>query len=390
MKITLATEVFPPKAGGAGWSTRALALALKGAGHDVTVVTTAEGPASEGPVPVVRLKGVSGPFRRGRMVEIFREALSEVAGNADVIHAQHSLSALGALALEPRARVVVTVRDHWPVCFWSTRMSQGSLCPECSTMGMWRCVDGRLPTLATPFAIPYMKWDLSSKRSALRQADAIIAVSDAIAAELREKALRSIHVLPNIVDAGEVNRIAAEGARIALPDRFVLFVGKLEANKGARDLIPAMIQAKTALPLVVLGSGSEEATIREQAEKHEVVVHLPGWAERDDVLRAMKRAEALVFPSTWPEPLSRVLLEALALGTPIAAMDTGGTSELIQDGSSGLLAHDVAQLGDALGRIVHDASVRSRLSEGAASRARAFSPETLIPRYEALYRGSVR
>ena len=35
MKITLATEVFPPKAGGAGWSTRALALALKDAGHDV-------------------------------------------------------------------------------------------------------------------------------------------------------------------------------------------------------------------------------------------------------------------------------------------------------------------------------------------------------------------
>ena len=36
MKIALATEVFPPRAGGAGWSTRALALALKDAGHDVT------------------------------------------------------------------------------------------------------------------------------------------------------------------------------------------------------------------------------------------------------------------------------------------------------------------------------------------------------------------
>jgi len=390
MRITLATEVFPPRAGGAGWSTRALALALEDAGHDVTVVTTAEGPASEGPVPVVRLEGVSGPFRRGRMVEIFRKSLSEATGKTDVIHAQHSLSALGALALEARPRVVVTVRDHWPVCFWSTRMSQGSLCPQCSTAGMWRCVDGRLPALATPFAIPYMKWDLSSKRSALRQADAIIAVSDAIATELREAGLPSIHVLPNIVDQGEVNRIAAESVRIALPDRFVLFVGKLEANKGARDLIPAMVQAKTTLPLVVLGSGSEETMIRGQAEKHGVVVHLPGWADRDDVLRAMKRAEALVFPSTWPEPLSRVLLEALALGTPIAAMDTGGTSELIQHENSGLLAQDATQLGDALGRIVHDASVRSRLSEGASSRARAFSPETLVPRYEGLYRGSVR
>lgn len=390
MKIALATEVFPPKAGGAGWSTRALALALQDAGHEVSVITTAEGPAMEGPVPVVRLAGVSGPFRRGRMAEVFRKSLSEVAGRADVIHAQHSLSALGALALEPRPRVVVTVRDHWPVCFWSTRMSQGGLCPQCSTANMWRCVDGRLPTVATPLAIPYMKWDLASKQSALRRADAIIAVSEAIAGELQEAALSSVHVLPNIVDGVEVNRIAGENATISLPDRFVLFVGKLEANKGARDLIPAMVHAKTPLPLVVLGSGPEARVIREQAAKHGVEVHLPGWADRDDVLRAMKRAEALVFPSTWPEPLSRVLLEALALATPIAAMDTGGTSELIEDDVSGLLAHDVTQLGDALSRIVHDAAVRSRLKEGAWSRARAFSPAALIPRYEALYRGPAR
>lgn len=390
MKIALATEVFPPKAGGAGWSTRALALALENAGHEVTVVTTAEGPVTEGKVPVIRLNGVRGPLRRGRMAGIFRKSLSEIASRADVIHAQHSLSALGALALEPRPRVVVTVRDHWPVCFWSTRMSQGSLCPQCSTSNMWRCVDGRLPTLATPLAIPYMKWDLSSKQNALRRADAIIAVSEAIAAELRAAALPSVHVLPNIVDGVEVNRVAGEPATLTLPDRFVLFVGKLEANKGARDLIPAMVQANTSWPLVVLGSGSGERAIREQAEKHGVEIHLPGWADRDDVLRAMKRAEALVFPSTWPEPLSRVLLEALALGTPIAAMDTGGTSELIEDGSSGLLAHDVAQLGDALSRIVHDAALRSRLKEGASSRARAFSPEALIPRYVALYRGSSR
>ena len=388
MKITLVTEVFPPRAGGAGWSTRALALALKAAGHDVKVLTTAEGPGMEQDVPVTRIAGSSGPFRRGRMAEAFRQSLSETAGSADVIHAQHSLSALGALAFRPRPRVVVTVRDHWPVCFWSTRMSQGTLCPQCSTAGMWRCVDGRLPALATPIAIPYMKWDLSSKQSALRRADAIIAVSESIASELRLAEIPSVQVIPNIVDATEVNEIAARTPGISLPDRFVLFVGKLEANKGARDLIPALVRSKSRLPLVVLGSGSAERALCEEAAKHSIELHAPGWADRDDVLRAMRRAEALVFPSTWPEPLSRVLLEALAVGTPIAAMDTGGTSELIENEQSGLLARTVEELGDALGRIVHESSVRSRLKEGAILRARAFSPEVLIPRYEALYRGS--
>ncbi len=387
MNITLATEVFPPKAGGAGWSTRALALALKDAGHEITVVTTAEGPAMERNVPVVRLGGATGPFRRGRMAAIFRNALRESTGRTEVIHAQHSLSALGALALHPRPRLVVTVRDHWPVCFWATRMSQGKLCPRCSGAGMWRCADGRFPAFATPLAIPYMKWDLSDKQQGLRQADAIIAVSQAMAAELLLARIPSV-VLPNLVDASEVNAIADETPQIPLPDRFVLFVGKLEANKGAADLIPALVQAKAGLPLVLLGSGSEERPIREEAARASIEVQAHGWADRADVLRAMKRTEALVFPSIWPEPLSRVLLEALALGTPVAAMDTGGTAELLEDGTSGLLARTVEELGNAVGRIVHDPALRSRLKDGAIERARAFSPEVLVPRYEAVYRGA--
>lgn len=388
MKITLVSEVFPPKAGGAGWSTRALALALKDAGHDVGVVTTAEGPPWERDVPVLRLPGATGAFRRGRMREIFRRALAESAGQADVIHAQHSLSALGALALKPRPRVVVTVRDHWPVCFWSTRMSRGALCPACSTSSMVRCLSGRLPIASAPVAIPYMKWDLLDKKETLRRADAVIAVSEAIAAELREARITGIHVLPNIVDSKEVRALATETPGMALPARFVLFVGKLEANKGADGLIPSMARSGARLPLVILGSGSEEKAIRAAAARLDVEVVTPGWAERADVLRAMKRAVALLFPSTWPEPLSRVLLEALAVGTPIAAMDTGGTSELIEDGRSGLLARNHDELGDALGRIVHDAAVRSRLIEGARDRATAFSPDRLIPRYEAIYRGT--
>ena len=46
VRIVLASEVYPPRAGGAGWSTRALALGLRAAGHDVTVLTTSPGPAT--------------------------------------------------------------------------------------------------------------------------------------------------------------------------------------------------------------------------------------------------------------------------------------------------------------------------------------------------------
>ncbi len=111
-----------------------------------------------------------------------------------------------------------------------------------------------------------------------------------------------------------------------------------------------------------------------------------GWASREDVLRALGRATVLVFPSLWDEPLSRVLLEAIALGTPTAAMDTGGTREILEHERSGLVVAQAAELGEAVRRLVEDEALRQRLYSGARARAQAFAPETLLPRYEAVYR----
>lgn len=384
MRIVLASEVYPPRAGGAGWSTRALALALRAGGHDVGVVTTSPGPADLDGLRVERLA-----VRGRRRLGVPHALAARLRDEADaVVHAQHSLSALGALGGERPERVAVTVRDHWPVCFWSTRMSRGALCAGCGLLPMTRCVAGRVPAPG-PLAwgaIPYMRLDLRDKRQALSRAGATLAVSDAIAQELRAAGVPRVETLPNIVDAQEAALVAREAPPFPLPERFLLFVGKLEDNKGARLLVPAVAAAGASLPLVVLGEGSLHHAMKFDATARGVELLLHGWTYREDVLRTLARATALVFPSLWPEPLSRVLLEALALGTPVAAMETGGTREILKDGESGLLVRDADELGAAVARIVHDDALRARLSEGARARARAFAPETLVPRYEAVYR----
>jgi glycosyltransferase involved in cell wall biosynthesis len=253
---------------------------------------------------------------------------------------------------------------------------------------MTRCVDGRVPARAPLSwgAIPYMQADLLQKRAALFRAGATLAVSEAIAGELRAAGFPRVHVIPNIVDPEETRALAAEPPSFPLPERFLLFVGKLEENKGARLLVPAVAAAETGLPLVILGEGSLAHALKFDAVSHGLTLILRGWAHRDDVLRAMARATTIVFPSLWPEPLSRVLLEALALGTPVAAMDTGGTREIIEDGVSGLLEQDVAGLGEAVKRLVREPALSERIAAGARARAAAFAPETLVPRYEAVYR----
>jgi len=384
VRIVLVSEVFPPRAGGAGWSTRALGLGLRAAGHDVEVITTSPGPADMDGLHVRRLE--TRGRKRFAVPAAFDRALR--ATPFDVVHAQHSLAALGALRGGREARCVVTVRDHWPVCFWSTRLSRGTLCPGCGILPMTRCVDGHVNAFA-PLSwgiIPYMRWDLGQKQRALGRAGASLAVSEAIAAELRQAGIPRVTSLPNIVDAGEARAVAAGDPPFALPPRFLLFIGKLEANKGAQLLLPAVAGAKTGWPLVVLGEGSLHHDLKLEAARHGVELLVRGWAHRDDALRILARATVLVFPSLWPEPLSRVLLEAIALGAPVAAMDTGGTREILEDGRSGLLVQDAGALSAAIARLAQDAELRQRLGEGARERARAFSAEVLVPRYEAVYR----
>jgi glycosyltransferase involved in cell wall biosynthesis len=382
VRIVLASEVYPPRAGGAGWSTRALALGLREAGHDVSVVTTSPGPEDLDGLRVTRLS-VSGR-KRLRIPRAFAAHLRGDPGA--VVHAQHSLSALGALAGDAPGRVAVTVRDHWPVCFWSTRISRGALCPACGIRPMTRCVQGRVrPDALSWGAIPYMLGDLRLKRRALGRAGATLAVSRAIAGELAAAGVPRVETIPNIVDAREAEALAREEPSFEVPERFLLFVGKLEENKGARLLVPAVAAARTGLPLVVLGEGTLAHAVKMDAAAAGVPLLLRGWAEREDVLRILSRATALVFPSLWPEPLSRVLLEALALGVPIAAMETGGTAEILSAGG-GLMVRDGDALADALARIVGDDALRADLRAAARARATAYAPAQLVPRYEAVYR----
>jgi glycosyltransferase involved in cell wall biosynthesis len=384
LKVRLVSEVYPPRAGGAGWSVRALALGLRDAGHSVSVLTTSPGPEDMDGLEVRRL-AVTGR-KRLAVPRAFAARLQEVEDG--VVHAQHSLSALGALAGSRAGRVAVTVRDHWPVCFWSTRISRGAPCPECGLLPMTRCVAGhvRAPAPISWGAVPYMRRDLAVKRAALGRAGATLAVSESIGLELRAAGIPRVQVIPNVVDAEETRALAEGPPSFDLPERFLLFVGKLEENKGARLLVPAVAAARTRLPLVILGEGSLAHALKFDAASFGVELIVRGWAHREDVLRAMARATVLVFPSLWAEPLSRVLLEALALGTPLAAMDTGGSREILEDATSGLLVQDAAGLGEAVARIAGDDGLRARLGQGARARAAAFAPAALIPRYEDVYR----
>ena len=403
-RILLVTDSFPPGSGGSGWSTFELARHLHTRGHVVSVIhvkpgedhgirqTTYEGiPVTEFQRPVPNVPVVRNILKNERMWSELTRYLVALPP-VDIIHAQHVMTTVAAIRAGRRAGVpvIATVRDYWPVCYWSDLIvspSAPALCPACTVDGMRSCIPPRAGSIgrAAWSLIPYMRRNLDTKRRVLAQADAVVAVSTAIARDLRARAPElsgtRLETIPNPVDMAGLDPVGAPAS-----DPHVLYAGKLAVNKGVQFLLPALDEAKIAWPLVVIGDGPMRAELEADARRRGREVKWLGWRDRTEVLAAMRAATILAFPSYGPESLSRVLIEASALGVPIAAMDTGGTSDIISHEETGLLAATPEAFAQALGRLATDPHLRSRLGQGAAARARAhFEASRVGTQIEALY-----
>ncbi len=287
-----------------------------------------------------------------------------------------------------------TVRDYWPVCYWSDLIvapDQRALCPACSVGMMATCVRPRAGSawpLALPL-IPYMRANLRRKRSALASADAVIAVSRTMAADLRRRAPEladsRIETIPNPVNLADAQAAVQRAAPIAGP--YAVYVGKLAPNKGTRWLVDVARESRLPWPLVVVGDGPERAALEASVAAAGLDIRLLGWRPRQEALTWLAHAAVVVFPSFGPESLSRVLLEASAAGRAIAAMDTGGTRDIIEPEQTGLLSVTPGQLARDVGRLVSDSGLRARL--GAAARVHVdatFESTRVVDRVERLYR----
>jgi glycogen synthase len=407
-RILLVTDSFPPGSGGSGWSTFELARHLQARGHAVSVVHVKPGDAhgivetSYERIPVTQFQRrvpnlplIRNVLKNERLwIELSRYLVERLHhAPVDIMHAQHVMTTVAAIRAGQRSGVpvVATVRDYWPVCYWSDLIvspSSPTLCPACTVEGMRACIPPRAGVVGRAgwSLIPYMRRNLATKRRMLAQADAVVAVSTVIGRDLRDRAPElsnaRLEIIPN-----PVNMSGLEPVFVRNDTRpHVLYAGKLAVNKGVQFLLPALDEAKISWPLVVIGDGPLRAELEAEARRRGREVQWLGWRDRAEVLDAMRRATMLVFPSYGPESLSRVLIEASALGVPIAAMDTGGTGDIIKHEETGLLAATPEAFARDLSRLANDPSLREKLGRAAAAHAREhFEASRVGTTIEALY-----
>jgi glycosyltransferase involved in cell wall biosynthesis len=134
---------------------------------------------------------------------------------------------------------------------------------------------------------------------------------------------------------------------------YCVFLGRLAPDKGAGRAVD--VARKADMPLKIVGK-MREPIERDYFEQHVAPylnddIEYLGEVDHGDKLELLAGATAMLFPIRWNEPFGLVMIESLACGTPVLAFPEGAAPEVIEDGRTGFLCHDEAQMAELLEQV---------------------------------------
>ena len=217
---------------------------------------------------------------------------------------------------------------------------------------------------------------------------AVISLSQGVANDLVETigiSPERVKTIYNPLDISSIQSLAKEpvGHPWFRAHEFpvVIAVGRLIKQKDYPTLIRAFSKARQTYPirLIILGQGEEESKIIALIKELELEndVSMLGFVRNP--FAYMARSDVFVLSSAW-EGLGSVLLEALAVGTPIVATDCkSGPAEILENGKYGQLVPvgDITKLADAIIKTLEFSSTGTTLQ----SRALDFSADKIVDQY---------
>lgn len=361
MRALIVSGIWPPDVGGPASHAPEVAAFLRAHGHDVEVVTTADGPPAREEYPVHWVRRSLPPGLR------HAEGIRLVHGRArraDVVYTTGMFGRSSAGALLARTPFVV-------------KLTADPAYERARRWGLWR---GSLEAFQSGAPAVTLPLRLARDVDVHRAAHVITPSS-----YLRQLALgwgvrpERVTVLPNPAPpVPELREREALRAELGLDGPTLAFAGRLTAQKSLDVGIEAARRAGVAL--VIAGDGPDRAALERLGHARFV-----GPLPRQRVLELFRAADASLLSSSW-ENFPHTVVEALAVGTPVIATRTGGVAEVVRDGENGLVVEpdDVEALTQAIERFFADPELAARLRANAAPSVADYAAEGVYGRLEAI------
>ena len=264
--------------------------------------------------------------------------------------------------------------------------------PGACRYAFWAGHHAKIPIVTTehdPFELKGLKKLI--KAHCLRKTDRIITISSdnfGQISELVDHAENRVFQIHNGIDLrpfldnqDKASLNVENGATV------ITCVAEMHPRKGHKVLIEAFQRLQRAYPvlhLVLVGTGSIENELKAKygANPH---LHFLGW--RKDIPQILRASDLFVLPSLR-EAFGLSIVEAMASGVPVVATDTGGATDIIENGKSGILVPpgDSDSLAMAIKTLLENPGQRKDMAKSALERAKTlFTAETMAKKTAELY-----
>jgi len=364
--------------------------ALVRAGHDVACWFETEDADHS---PILDRGGLVPTWTASRTPELGVPALRE--WRPDVVYAHGVADAAVERALIGVAPAVLFAHSYYGTCISGTKTLQ-TPAPHCCDRTFGRaCLLQYYPRRCGGWSPVTMVRRYGLQRARLELLDAyasIVVASRHMAGEYaRHVREPKVHVVGLPIEprgARPPRRTRTGGWRL-------LYLGRLEASKGADIALEAAARTAAAVPVPVhlqmSGAGTLHEALAARAlelmhAQPRLQVTFTGWLDPHLVTAALDQSDLLLVPSRWPEPFGMVGVEAALRGVPSVAFAVGGIPEWLTDGATGRLVPEgpkgIERFADAVTACLRDEPTLERMRALGQSAAARFSMATHLAALE--------
>jgi glycosyltransferase involved in cell wall biosynthesis len=254
----------------------------------------------------------------------------------DVMHVHNTFPlfspAVYYAAAKESVPVVQTLHNYRLICAPGTLHRDNHVCEDCvKTFSAWPavlhgCYRGSRPASAATAGMLTIHRLLKTYRKTVAT---YITLSDFAASKIVQAGIPKdkIEVKPNFV-APDPGRGDGSG-------RHCIFVGRLQPEKGVLTLLDTWTRHSPPFDLEIAGDGDLAPAVAAAAERCSRI-RWHGRLQKSELQDRVKKAVALIVPSTWFEPFGVVVIEAFAMGVPVIASKIGALASIITHGRTGL------------------------------------------------------